>query len=149
MGDITPHFSRSEFGLPESKARKYGFSAAEYPQEWVESRLLPLCQALEAVRERLGGRRVRVISGYRPRPYDLARIAAGRKGVSPNSQHHDGRAADLQVEGVEPTQVYAAVLELAEQGLIKVGGVGVYDEFVHVDVRPSTWPVKRWDERSQ
>ena len=149
MGDITPHFSRSEFALTEAKARRYGFSAAEYPAEWVEARLLPLCQALEAVRERLGGRRVRVISGYRPRPYDLARIEAGRKGVSPNSQHHDGRAADLQVAGVEPAAVYAAVLELAEQGLIKVGGVGVYDEFVHVDIRPNEGPVKTWDERSR
>ena len=160
MGDITPHFSRHEFGLPEAKAREYGFEAAEYPAEWAETRLRPLCDALELLRDKLGGKRVRVISGYRPKAYDMARIAAGRKGVSPNSQHHDGRAADLQIEGVEPAAVYAAVLALAEAGrvlvrtgvmpnLITIGGVGVYDEFVHVDIRPSEGPVKTWDERSR
>ena len=149
MGDITANFSRDEFALPASKALEYGFRGVEYPEEWVESRLRPLCRALEVLRDKLGGRRVRVISGFRPKAYDLARIEAGRRGVSPNSQHHEGRAVDLQVRGVEPAQVYATVLELVEQGLIKVGGVGVYDEFVHVDIRPNEGPVKTWDERSR
>lgn len=147
MGDVTPHFSRSEFALPASKAREYGFEPAEYPAEWVETRLRPLCRALEVVRSKLGGRRVKVISGFRPRAYDLARIEAGRKGVSPNSQHHDGRAADLQVEGVEPAAVYAALLELYHTGAVEIGGLGVYDEFVHVDVRGGA--LKTWDERTK
>ena len=50
MGDLSLHFSVSEFGLPEAKARRRGCEPADYPAEWIESRLKPLCAALEIVR---------------------------------------------------------------------------------------------------
>ena len=140
---ITPHFRLSEFRLPADKAKEYGFSETPYPQEWVEARLRPLCKALEEIREVCGGRKVTVISGFRPEAYDLARIAAGRKGVSEHSQHHQGLAADIQVAGVEPGRLRELVLKLHTTGRIKVGGIGLYSDFVHVDIRQLLQPGAR------
>ena len=53
MGDVTSHFSRSEFGLSEAKAARHGCTGADYPAEWVEPRLRPLCAVLETLREEL------------------------------------------------------------------------------------------------
>ena len=144
MGDLSANFSRHEFGLSRGAAGAYGFAAAPYPEEWVDERLRPLVALLEALRERLGGRPFHVIEagGYRPKAYDMERIKRGATGVSPTSQHHDGRAADIRVEGCTPAEVRAAVLALIDQ----VGGVGIYDTFVHVDQGP---PGRRWDRRTR
>ena len=141
MGDITPHFSRSEFALTEAKARRYGFSAAEYPQEWVETRLRPLCRALEVLRERLGGPKIVVISGYRTPAYNTAINGAQ------DSQHMAGRAADIKVQGVHPDRVADMIEELYHIGAIEIGGVGRYDTFTHIDVRGGA--LHRWDERNK
>ena len=139
-GDVSPHFSRHEFDLPDEKARKRGLDAgAEYPAEWIESRLKPLCAALEIIRAEFGGKPVRVISGYRPLPYNRA------LGSKDDSQHIQGRAADFQIAGVAPGLIYRRVLALYDKSAIDIGGVGVYDSFVHVDVRGGG--LHRWDER--
>lgn len=136
MGDITKNFSRHEFRLTKDKAAEYGFEETAYPEEWVSERLRPLCLVLEVLRDKLGGRAITVISGYRPPGYDAARIAAGREGVSAHSQHGEGRAADIQVEGVSAAQVHQAALRLALSSQIQIGGLGEYSDFVHLDVRP-------------
>ena len=139
-GDVSPHFSLHEFGLSDEKARKRGLDAgAEYPAEWIESRLTPLCAALEVIRAEFGGKPVRVISGYRPLDYNRA------LGSEDTSQHVQGRAADFQIDGVAPGVVYRRVLELHQLGRIEIGGIGVYDEFNHIDVRGGA--MATWDER--
>lgn len=139
---ITLNFRLYEFDLSAEKAAEYGHEAALYPEEWINGRLLPLCQALEKIRSAVGYRPITVISGYRPVAYDLARIAAGRKGVSPTSQHHDGLAADIQVAGVEAEKVHAAALRLHTTSQIKIGGLGLYrgQDFVHIDLRQLLQP---------
>ena len=149
MGDVTEHFSKHEMTLSRAAAGAYGFAEAPYPEEWVESRLLPLFRVLEKIRSKCGGRRVIIIEGggYRPAAYDAERIRRGAKGVSPDSQHHEGRAADIRVEGATPEEVHAAILGLFDIGAIDIGGLGIYDHFVHVDIRPG--PLHRWDMRSK
>ena len=146
MGDVTTHFSRHEFELSRAAAGAYGFSAAPYPEEWVDDRLRPLCAVLEALRAKLGDRPITIVEagGYRPAPYDAERIRRGARGVSPNSQHHEGRAADIRVAGLTSGEVYRVALQMAEEG-VAVGGVGIYDTFCHVDLGP---PGRRWDRRS-
>jgi len=141
MGDISPHFSLSEFALPEAKAARRGLPGAEYPPEWVEARLAPLCKALERLRAELGGARVTVVSAYRPLPYNRA------LGSEDTSQHVQGRAADIQVEGHSAEHVHATALRLYEVGELEIGGLGIYDTFVHLDVRGG--PLARWDKRSK
>ena len=140
MGDLSPHFSLSEFGLPEAKAARRGCEPAEYPPEWVEARLAPLVRALEVIRAEYG-KPIRIISAYRPLPYNRA------LGSKDDSQHVQGRAADFQIPGVAPSVIYRRVLELHQLGRIEIGGIGVYDEFNHIDVRGGS--LHTWDERTK
>lgn len=137
MGKVTPHFSVSEFARrPRPEA---GFpQGAPYPPEWVQGRLRPLCEALEVIRAALGGRAVKVGSGYRDEAYNKA-IGGARA-----SQHMAGRAADVTVAGVNARNVHNVVLSLCMEGkLPMVKGLGRYEKFTHVDVRPGTKLV-RW-----
>lgn len=53
------------------------------------------------------------------------------------SQHLYGTAADIQVKGIAPKDVYA----FAETLLPNTGGIGLYSTFTHVDVRQAR---SRW-----
>ncbi len=78
---------------------------------------------------------VTINSGYRT----AARNAA--VGGSKTSQHLLGTAADITVKGVP----HIEVAQYAEHLLGKSGGIGLYNTFVHVDVRAAR---SRWDQRS-
>ncbi len=81
-----------------------------------------LLEVLDKIREAVGGP-VYVSSGYRC-PEHNAEVG----GVQ-NSQHLYGRAADIFVDGLTPLQLAA----LAERA--GADGIGIYDDFVHVDTR--------------
>lgn len=98
-----------------------------------------LIDRLHALQEAVGGRIIRVISAYRSEGYNASLLLAGRT-VDPNSQHMQGRAADVFVPGLHADKVRAAA-ETAG-----IGGVGYYPfsgpRFVHVD----TGPERHWTE---
>lgn len=119
MGDISPHFSKSEL------ACKCGCGFDQ-----VNLALLPV---LEGVRQHFNA----------PVIIDCAcRCPAHNKSVggATRSQHLLGNAADIKVTGVKPDDV-AAYLEQANHD----GGVGRYNTFTHVDVRGTK---ARWDDRT-
>lgn len=116
---ITEHFSREEFDCRDGSC---------YPEEWIESRLKPLCKALEKIRA-LTGHPLKVTSGYRTPKYNKA------VGGAPNSFHKKGMAADLKSAGMTPTQLFRAIVNLMDQGEIPAGGVKKYPTFVHYDQR--------------
>ncbi len=70
-----------------------------------------------------------IISGYRS-PETNAMMHARSPGVASNSQHMQGKASDIRLQGVELGNLHKAALSL------KAGGVGLYpvSNFVHVDV---------------
>jgi uncharacterized protein YcbK (DUF882 family) len=124
------HFTVKEFGLPPlGRKLRDGFEPVQYPPKWIDERLGLLCAALEVLREELGGRVVHILSGYRPENYNRA-IGGARK-----SQHVEGRAADVVVDGVETSVVHDTALRLAKAGRMRIGGLGRYGSFTHVDVR--------------
>ena len=84
-----------------------------------------LVELLENIRQHFGAA-VTVTSGYRTVSYNRT-----VSGSSSASQHCNGLAADIKVEGVSP----AAVADYAEQLLGDHGGVGRYGSFTHIDVR--------------
>lgn len=131
------HFTLAEFARPA----KNGFPVqAEYPREWVGSRLPYLLQSLETIREAAGGRAVRIVSGYRDPAYNRHVHGAA------DSQHVHGRAVDITVDGMSPAQVRQLVLDLMRAGQLPwVRGVGTYWSHVHIDVRPSDH-VAMWGE---
>lgn len=88
----------------------------------VDERLLTL---LENIRN-FTGKPVNINSGYRSKEYN-----ATLKNASPRSQHCNGKAADIWVEGVTPKQI----ADIAECYLGSSGGIGIYKTFTHVDVR--------------
>ena len=138
---ITEHFALHEFALPADKAARRGCEPAEYPAAFIDTRLRPLCKALERLRAELGGAKVTVVSAFRPLAYNRA------IGSEDTSQHVQGRAADLQVEGHSAEHVHATALRLYEVGELEIGGLGIYDTFCHLDVRGG--PLARWDKRSK
>jgi uncharacterized protein YcbK (DUF882 family) len=44
-------------------------------------------------------------------------------------------AADIKVRGVTPREVHTTILRLIEEGKMEEGGLGLYETFVHFDVR--------------
>lgn len=117
---ITQHFSLREFACRDG---------TQYPGRWIDSRLRPLCKALEVIREQLGGRPITINSGYRTETYNR-QIGGAR-----NSQHVEGRAADFTVQRRSPSKVHDEVLALYNAGELRIGGLGAYPRFTHVDVR--------------
>jgi uncharacterized protein YcbK (DUF882 family) len=90
---------------------------------------------LDRLRQSLGaqGRRFELVSGFRSEDYNrLLRQKSGQ--VAKKSYHVQGMAADIRLEGVPMASIHQAAQRL------KVGGVGRYDDFIHVDVGP----VRSW-----
>ena len=109
---LSEHFRRSEFACP----------CCGY--EVTQRRLV---DALEKLREKCGGWPIHITSGCRCQRWNE------RIGGVLSSQHVRGRAADIIVQGLEPVEV-AAIAELVAE--FRHGGIGIYDTFVHLDVRP-------------
>lgn len=84
-----------------------------------------LVDILENIRVHFGAA-VTITSAYRTEAFN-----ARTDGSSKKSKHCEGLAADIQVTGHTPREVYDYACRL----LGDHGGVGIYDTFVHVDVR--------------
>jgi len=111
MDRLTENFSRSEFKC----------KCGECSQDTIDYKLLELLQTL---RNRTGAR-ITINSGNRCPAHN------GAVGGAPNSQHLLGRAADIVVEGVSPSQVGSMMEEL----MGAAGGIGIYETFTHIDTR--------------
>lgn len=83
-----------------------------------------LVEVLQKIRSHFG-KPVNINSAYRTAKHNKA------VGGATYSEHLYGAAADLQVTGVKPADVYA----YAETLLPNTGGLGLYSWGVHVDVR--------------
>lgn len=95
-----------------------------------------LFDALHAINQRLETNRpFGIISGYRSNKTNAA-LHAKSKGVASNSQHTQGKAIDVRVEGLDLRNLHKAALD------VSAGGVGYYptSNFVHVD----TARVRQW-----
>jgi len=115
---VTPHFKAQEFQCPDNGV----------PPEDLFDNLERLCMQLEVLREELG-KPIIVISGYRSPEFN-ARINGAR-----SSQHMQATASDIKVKGVTPRKVHSTILKLIKEGRIEEGGLGLYETFVHYDVR--------------
>lgn len=94
---------------------------------------------LQTLRDFLG-EPIKVTSGWRSPSHNEA--IGGVK----NSQHVLGKASDLQVKGVEPEDLYLIIDSLITTGQMKEGGLGLYNTFVHYDIRGTK---ARWDKRDK
>ena len=118
---ITFHFNQNEFDCHDG---------TPYPDEWVDERLIPLCNQLEVIRHACGDRPLTILSGYRTPAHN-----AECPGAAKDSQHMQGKAADIQIEGMAPSDVHRIIIDLDDTNEIVIGGLGLYTAWCHVDVR--------------
>lgn len=85
---------------------------------------------LEELRVVLGNKPIIVTSGYRCTTYNT------RIGGIKNSEHTKGKASDIKMTAVNPSNVYKEADKL-------FNGVGKYNTFTHVDVGVNRY---RWDK---
>lgn len=83
-----------------------------------------LVKVVQAIRDYFG-KPVYINSGYRTPSYNKKIEGATY------SQHLYGTACDIRITGVTPKEI----AKFAETLLIECGGIGIYKNFVHVDVR--------------
>ncbi|WP_353475339.1 N-acetylmuramoyl-L-alanine amidase [Salipiger sp. H15] len=97
----------------------------------------PLARALDEIRNRLGAP-VKLTSVYRNPAYNGC-----LSGTASNSFHMQFKAADFQCAKGSPTDWRRVAQEVRSAGVF-TGGIGIYNTFVHVDVRGQ---VADWDNR--
>lgn len=90
-----------------------------------------LVDVLQKIRDHFG-KAVNINSGYRTNFHN------NRVGGAKQSQHLYGTAADIYISGVSPEDIAA----FSETLLSGTGGIGIYKNFVHVDVRRNK---SRWN----
>jgi uncharacterized protein YcbK (DUF882 family) len=116
---LSKNFSLNEF------ASKDG---AETPAAVLEN-LRKLAKNLEVIRAHFGNVPITINSGYRS-PAHNAKI----KG-KPRSLHMTGKAADFVIKGYTPKQIAVELENLIFLGKISQGGIGIYPNFIHYDIR--------------
>lgn len=94
-----------------------------------------LMKQLEVLRTEMGGS-ISINSSYRTPKHNKS------VGGKSNSQHLYAKAADIVVKGYTPKQVHAKIEELTKAGKMTQGGLGLYNSFVHYDIRGTK---ARWD----
>lgn len=125
MGDLSKNFSRKEFAC-QGKDCCGGSSP-------IDSRLV---DALQLFRDKIG-KPLKVNSGFRCITHNA--IVGGE----PDSQHTKGYAADIAiVDGMTVEQMRGTAETI---GAFQYGGIGLYNTFIHLDVRPDG--PARWDYR--
>jgi uncharacterized protein YcbK (DUF882 family) len=119
MSKLTKDFSLQEFASKDGSG---------FPNS-VLINISELARNLQVLRDHIE-KPIRINSGYRSPKHN-----ASLPGAVKNSQHVKGKASDLTVEGMTPKELANAIYLLISQKKMKEGGVGVYANFVHYDIR--------------
>lgn len=115
--------SHPNFNITEFKCK----DGTPVPDELVDN-CEELMDNLQVLRDHLGVP-ISVNSGYRTPTYNSS------VGGARNSQHLKAKAADIRAKGYTPKQIHAAIELLISQDRMKEGGLGLYNSFVHYDIR--------------
>lgn len=118
MAKLTTNFSLNEFQCKDG---------SDIPNDILPN-VIELAKNLQVLRNYIN-KPITINSGYRSPRYN-AKIG----GVK-NSQHVKGKAADIVVKGMTPKEVALVLEGLIEKGKIKQGGIGIYPNFTHYDIR--------------
>jgi len=94
----------------------------------VYNNVLELAKNLQVIRDEVS-KPIKLTNAYRSLEHNRM------IGSKDTSQHVKGNAADIKVKGVEPKDVYNIISNLIDKGAIKQGGLGLYNTFVHYDIR--------------
>ena len=125
---LTSNFSLEEF---ECKC------GCEMP-EFVKKNIIELAENLQVLRDAVG--RLDLTNAYRCK-YHNADV-----GGSINSQHLKGKAADIKSKTLSPNEIAVRTNDLMKNESFKLGGIGIYNTFTHVDIRGTR---ARWSKTTK
>ena len=97
------------------------------PNEVLEN-IKKLAENLQVLRDYVN-KPIKVNSGYRSPDWNR------KVGGVPKSQHILGKASDIVIKGMKPSEVASIIESLIASGKMKQGGIGIYPNFVHYDIR--------------
>jgi uncharacterized protein YcbK (DUF882 family) len=126
--NLTPNFSLKEFECKDG---------TPVPQKYIEN-IKELAKNLQVLRDEIG-LPISINSAYRHPKYNKS------IGGAKFSQHLTASASDIVVRDLTPKKVAKTILKLIKSGKMKEGGVGLYNGFVHYDIRGTK---ARWDNSS-
>lgn len=115
---LTKHFKIDEFRCNDG---------TDVPYNLIQN-IQELANNYEKIRKEIN-KKIIIISGYRNPTYNE------KVGGSPKSQHMKAKAGDSQVEGWRPLALYRIIEMMITAKEIEEGGLGLYDNFVHYDIR--------------
>lgn len=122
--NLTDNFKLIEFACKDG---------SQVPNEFLPN-VKKLATNLQVLRNQLE-KPIVINSAYRTPKYNAS------VGGAKSSQHLTASAADIRINGYDPILVYETILKLIKEGKLHNGGVGLYNTFVHYDVRstPARW----------
>lgn len=107
------------------------------PEKFMDN-VQELANNLQVLRDFIG-QPIHINSSYR-------HIAYNKKiGGAKFSQHLTASASDITSKNITPKKLARTILKLIKSGKMKQGGVGLYNGFVHYDIRGTK---ARWDNSS-
>lgn len=116
---LTKNFSSKEFDCKDG---------TKVPEIYIDN-LKELAVNLQALRDCINVSVLITGSGYR-NPEHNAKVKGAK-----NSQHLTASAADINAKDYTPKELSMVIELLIANGTMKQGGLGVYKNFVHYDIR--------------
>ena len=125
---LTDNFSLEEFEC------KCGCKMPEF----VKKNVAELAENLQVLRDEVG--RLDLTNAYRCKAHNAD------VGGSVNSQHLLGKAADIKSNYFTPSEIAKTTDDMMKNETFKIGGIGIYNTFTHVDIRGSR---ARWSKTTK
>ena len=125
---LTKNFTLREFECNDGTA---------VPKKYIDN-VKKLAKNLQVLRDELK-KPIHINSSYRHEYYN------NKIGGAKYSQHLTASASDITVKDIRPKKLARTILKLIKSGKMDEGGVGLYNGFVHYDIRGKK---ARWDNSS-
>jgi uncharacterized protein YcbK (DUF882 family) len=106
--------------------------------EFVKKNVAELAENLQVLRDEVG--RLDLTNAYRCKAHNAD------VGGSVNSQHLLGKAADIKSSYFTPSEIAKTTDDMMKNETFKIGGIGIYNTFTHVDIRGSR---ARWSKTTK
>ena len=116
---LTKNFNSKEFDCKDG---------TKVPEKYLLN-VKEVANNLQALRDYLNVPVAITGSGYRTPAHNK------KVGGAKASQHLTASGADINAEGYEPKQLAEVIELLILKGKMKQGGIGIYPNFVHYDIR--------------
>lgn len=113
----------------------------DFTEEALEN-IPKIAEQLDVVSKHFG-KKININSAFRTVAHN-ARVKGGK-----NSFHLKGMAVDIWIEGVTPRALHGQMQMLMTAGKITKGGLGLYNTFVHYDIRGTYFPFDKQTKKSK